>query len=60
MIANGIRERLGTPYQLIDYNCEHANNEADGLGRWSPQIENIGVALFGISVGLLCVAAASK
>lgn len=59
-VLNHLRVRLGTPYQLLDYNCEHTNNEAHGLGRWSPQIDNIGLALFGLGVGLLCVAAAGK
>lgn len=55
-----LRSKLGTPYQLLEYNCEHTNNEAHGLGRWSPQIDKLGIALFGLGVGLLCVAAARK
>ena len=59
-VLNHLRARLGTPYQLLDYNCEHANNEAHGLGRWSPQVNNLSLALFGFGVGLLCVSAAKR
>lgn len=55
-----MRARLGTPYRLLDYNCEHTNNEAHGLGRWSPQIESLGIAFLSIGVAALCVTAARK
>lgn len=59
-VLQHLRAKLGSPYRILDNNCEHTNNEAHGLGRWSPQIENIRVILFGVSVGLCFIAAGKK
>lgn len=59
-VLNHLRARLGTTYQLMEYNCEHANNEAHGLGRWSPQIDNLALAIFSFGLGAFCVATLRK
>ena len=55
-----LRSKLGTPYQLFDYNCEHANNEAHGFGRRSPQIQNAANLFLGLGVAAVCIAAARR
>ncbi len=57
-VLEHLRSNLGTPYKFFDNNCEHVNNDAHGLGRWSPQIEILGATLFGVGIGLLLIAAA--
>lgn len=59
-VLDHLRTRLGTPYQLTEYNCEHSNNEAHGLGRWSPQMDNLALAIFAFGIGAVCIAAVRK
>ena len=59
-VLSYLKSKLGKPYELLTYNCEHTNNEAHGLGRRSPQIDNLKVALIGLGVGLFCAAATRK
>lgn len=42
--------RLGIPYELIDYNCEHFANEVQYKKKESKQVENAFTALF---IGLI-------
>ena len=56
-VLQHLKARLGTPYRLLDSNCEHSNNEAHGLGWRSPQIENIGGLLLGLGIAYFCIVA---
>lgn len=49
-----LHSKLGEPYDLLNGNCEHANNEAHGLGHVSPQIDDL---LLGLCIGAAIVVA---
>jgi len=57
-VLKRLHSKLGEPYDFLNGNCEHANNEAHGLGRVSPQINNLFFKLFVVAVVITVARAA--
>lgn len=55
-IVNRALDRLGLPYNVLSYNCEHFVNEVQYGKRHSPQLDNAAKTLVGALSVLLVVA----
>lgn len=44
------RGKLGQPYDLLSWNCEHFVYDASGLVKQSPQLQQLAICAFGLAL----------